>query len=68
MNVHLIGDHPHVIIIAPTSHRLGAKVRIAPSELAGETFLTRETRLRHARTDGAIVRDCQAFAPRSALP
>jgi len=28
MDVHLIGDHPHVII--------------APSELAGETFLTRE--------------------------
>jgi DNA-binding transcriptional LysR family regulator len=41
MNVHLIGDHPHVII-APTSHRLARKSRIAPSELARETFLTRE--------------------------
>ena len=41
MNVHLIGDHPHVII-APTAHRLARKSRIAPSELAGETFLTRE--------------------------
>ena len=41
MNVHLIGDHPHVII-APTAHRLARKSRIAPSELASETFLTRE--------------------------
>jgi LysR family transcriptional regulator, low CO2-responsive transcriptional regulator len=41
MDVHLIGDHPHVII-APTAHRLARKPRIAPSELAGETFLTRE--------------------------
>src|SRR5438552_17785024 len=41
MSVHLIGDHPHVII-APTGHRLARKSRIAPSELAGETFLTRE--------------------------
>jgi len=41
MDVHLIGDHPHVII-APTTHRLARKPRIAPSELAGETFLTRE--------------------------
>jgi LysR family transcriptional regulator, low CO2-responsive transcriptional regulator len=36
MNVHLIGDHPHVII-APTAHR-----RIPLSDLASETFLTRE--------------------------
>ena len=41
MNVHLIGDHPHVII-APTAHRLARKSRIALSELADETFLTRE--------------------------
>jgi LysR family transcriptional regulator for metE and metH len=41
MDVHLIGDHPHVII-APTAHRLARKSRIPPSELAGETFLTRE--------------------------
>ena len=41
MDVHLIGDHPHVII-APTAHRLARKSRIALSELAGETFLTRE--------------------------
>ena len=41
MNVHLIGDHPHVII-APTGHRLARKARLALSDLAGETFLTRE--------------------------
>ncbi|KRR25769.1 LysR family transcriptional regulator [Bradyrhizobium lablabi] len=41
MDVHPIGDHPHVII-APTSHRLARKSRIALSELANETFLTRE--------------------------
>src|SRR5436305_5371550 len=41
MDVHPIGDHPHVII-APTSHRLVRKSRIALSELADETFLTRE--------------------------
>src|SRR3977135_2613634 len=41
MNVHLIGDHPHVII-APTAHRLARKSRIALSELGNETFLTRE--------------------------
>src|SRR5207245_3270385 len=41
MSVHLIGDHPHVII-APTAHRLASKSRIALSDLANETFLTRE--------------------------
>jgi molybdate transport repressor ModE-like protein len=41
MNVHLIGDHPHVII-APTAHRLARKSRLALSELANETFLMRE--------------------------
>ncbi|WP_375412347.1 LysR family transcriptional regulator [uncultured Bradyrhizobium sp.] len=41
MNVHLIGDHPHVII-APTGHRLARKARLPLSALAGETFLTRE--------------------------
>src|SRR6266436_1758562 len=41
MDVHLIGDHPH-IIIAPTAHRLARKSRVALSELANETFLTRE--------------------------
>ncbi|ABD86888.1 LysR family transcriptional regulator [Rhodopseudomonas palustris] len=41
MDVHLIGDHPHVII-APTAHRLARKHRIALGELAKETFLTRE--------------------------
>ena len=41
MNVHLIGDHPHVII-APTSHRLARKSRSALATLADETFLTRE--------------------------
>lgn len=41
MDVNLIGDHPHVII-APTSHRLARKSRIALADLAGETFLMRE--------------------------
>src|SRR3981189_909330 len=41
MNVHLIGDHPH-LIIAPTAHRLARKSRIALSELGNEIFLTRE--------------------------
>jgi LysR family transcriptional regulator, low CO2-responsive transcriptional regulator len=41
MNVHLIGDHPHVII-APTTHRLARKPRLAVIDLARETFLTRE--------------------------
>jgi len=41
MNVHLIGDHPHVIIV-PTGHRLARKTRLTLSDLAGETFLTRE--------------------------
>jgi len=41
MDVHPIGDHPHVII-APTSHRLVRKSRIPLSDLADETFLTRE--------------------------
>jgi LysR family transcriptional regulator, low CO2-responsive transcriptional regulator len=41
MDVHLIGDHPHVII-APTSHRLARKSRVALGDLANETFLMRE--------------------------
>jgi LysR family transcriptional regulator, low CO2-responsive transcriptional regulator len=41
MNVHLIGDHPHVII-APTAHRLARKPRLTLADLANETFLTRE--------------------------
>jgi molybdate transport repressor ModE-like protein len=41
MNVHLIGDHPHVII-APTAHRLARKTRLPLSALAHETFLMRE--------------------------
>ena len=41
MDVHLIGDHPHVII-APTAHRLARKPRLALADLAGETFLMRE--------------------------
>jgi LysR family transcriptional regulator for metE and metH len=41
MNMHLIGDHPHVII-APTSHRLARKSRLKLADLANETFLTRE--------------------------
>jgi len=41
MDVHLIGNHPHVII-APTKHRLARKAQLAASDLAHETFLTRE--------------------------
>ena len=41
MNVHLIGDHPHVII-APTTHRLARKTGLSLTALADETFLTRE--------------------------
>ena len=41
MDLHPIGDHPHVII-APTGHRLARKSRIALTDLAKETFLTRE--------------------------
>jgi LysR family transcriptional regulator, low CO2-responsive transcriptional regulator len=41
VDVHLIGDHPHVVI-APTAHRLAQMANIAPRELASETFLTRE--------------------------
>jgi LysR family transcriptional regulator, low CO2-responsive transcriptional regulator len=41
MKVHLIGDHPHVII-APTAHRLARKPRLPLRELARETFLMRE--------------------------
>jgi molybdate transport repressor ModE-like protein len=41
MKVHLIGDHPHVII-APTAHRLARKPRLPLRELACETFLMRE--------------------------
>src|SRR5258708_36197972 len=41
MDVHLIGDHPHVII-APTSHRLARKSRVALSDPPNEPFLTPE--------------------------
>lgn len=41
MDVHLIGDHPHVII-APTAHRLARKHGLRLSDLSGEIFLTRE--------------------------
>src|SRR5260221_13685246 len=41
MNVHLIGDHPHVTI-APTGPRLERKSRLPLAALADETFLTRE--------------------------
>jgi DNA-binding transcriptional LysR family regulator len=41
MDVHLIGDHPHVII-APTGHRLAQKTRLKLTDLADETFLMRE--------------------------
>lgn len=37
----VIGDHPHVIV-APPDHRLATARRIAPADLAAETFLVRE--------------------------
>lgn len=41
LDVRLIGDHPH-IVIAPTSHRLARRPRLAFKDLAPETFLMRE--------------------------
>jgi len=41
MDVHLIGDHPHVII-APTAHHLARKAHLPLTALANETFVTRE--------------------------
>jgi LysR family transcriptional regulator, low CO2-responsive transcriptional regulator len=41
MNVHLIGDHPHVII-APTAHPLARQSNLPLISLSHETFLTRE--------------------------
>lgn len=38
----LIGAHPHVIVAAP-GHRLRGRRGIEPVELAGETFIVRET-------------------------
>ena len=66
MNVHLIGDHPHVII-APTSHRLARKVPHRAERTRRRNLPDARARIRHARPDGAIVRDRQAFGPRSAL-
>lgn len=42
MDVELIGDHPHVII-APIDHPLARRSRLRLDDLAGETFLTRES-------------------------
>jgi len=61
MDVRLIGDHPHVII-APTAHRLARKSRIPLSELAGETFLTREPGSGTRGADGATVRNIRHSA------
>ena len=41
MEADVIGEHPHVVI-APPDHPLVFQRRIAPAELAGETFLMRE--------------------------
>lgn len=41
MDVHLIGDHPHVII-APTTHPLARKHNLPLTALSQETFLMRE--------------------------
>ena len=38
----LIGPHPH-IIIAPPGHRLAGRKRLQPAQLAGDTFLMRES-------------------------
>jgi DNA-binding transcriptional LysR family regulator len=65
MDVHLIGDHPHVII-APTSHRLVRKSRIAAERPCRRNIPDARTRIRHARPDGATVRNRAAFARKSA--
>jgi DNA-binding transcriptional LysR family regulator len=36
-----LGEHPHVIV-APAGHPLSKRRKCAPSELAGETFISRE--------------------------
>jgi LysR family transcriptional regulator for metE and metH len=41
VDIHLIGDHPH-IIIAPSGHRLARDFGLSAVDLAHETFLTRE--------------------------
>ena len=41
VEIHLIGDHPH-IIIAPSGHRLARDFGLSAVDLAHETFLTRE--------------------------
>src|ERR1035437_683174 len=41
VDIHLIGDHPH-IIIAPSGHRLALNVGLSAAELSDETFLIRE--------------------------
>jgi LysR family transcriptional regulator for metE and metH len=41
VEIHLIGDHPH-IIIAPSGHPLARDFGLSAADLAHETFLTRE--------------------------
>ena len=41
VEMHSLGEHPHVIV-APAGHPLSKRRTCAPSELAGETFISRE--------------------------
>ena len=55
MNVHLIGDHPHVII-APTGASPGAKIAFAVERPCRRNVPDARARLRNARPYGATVR------------
>jgi LysR family transcriptional regulator for metE and metH len=41
MDVHLLGDHPHVVV-APTGHSLASATQLKAADLAQETFISRE--------------------------
>ena len=56
MDVHLIGDHPHVII-APTGTSPGAKVPDGAERPCRRNLPDARARIRNARPDGATVRN-----------
>ena len=63
VNVHLIGDHPHVII-APTSHRLARKIPHRAERSRQRDLPDPRARIGHAQADGAIVRDVRHSTPK----
>ena len=67
MDVHLIGDHPHVII-APTGHRLARKAPRRVERPRRRNLSDARTRLRHPRPDGATVRSRPGSRRKSAWP